>query len=64
MEIIIQPTPEEAADVAAQFVARVLEKKPAAVLGLATGNTPLGLYRRLIAMELDWSKVTTFNLDE
>lgn len=64
MEIIIQPTPEEAAEVAAQFVARVLEKKPAAVLGLATGNTPLGLYRRLIAMELDWSRVTTFNLDE
>lgn len=64
MEVIIQPTPEEAADVAAQFVAGVLEKKPDAVLGLATGNTPLGLYRRLIAMKLDWKKVTTFNIDE
>jgi glucosamine-6-phosphate deaminase len=34
------------------------------VLGLATGSTPVLLYRKLIEMNLDWSKVTTFNLDE
>jgi len=31
---------------------------------LATGSTPLLLYRELVQMKLDWSRVTTFNLDE
>jgi len=64
MEIIIQPTPEAATAVAARLIARLLRDKPDAVLGLATGSTPLGLYRQLIAMKLDWRRVTTFNLDE
>ncbi len=64
MEIIIQPTTEAAVSVAARIIARLLHDKPDAVLGLATGSTPLPLYQALIAMNLDWSKVTTFNLDE
>lgn len=64
MEIIIQPTPEAASAVAARIVARLLREKPNAVLGLATGSTPLKLYRGLTAMKLDWSQTTTFNLDE
>lgn len=64
MEIIIQPTTEAAAGVAARIIARLLRDKPDAVLGLATGSTPLPLYQALIAMDLDWSEVTTFNLDE
>ena len=64
MEIIIQPTSEAATAVAARIIARLLKDKPNAVLGLATGSTPLRLYQDLIAMNLDWSKVTTFNLDE
>jgi len=64
MEIIIQPTPEAATSVAARVIARILAEKPTAVLGLATGSTPLLLYRELIAMQLDWRRVTTFNLDE
>ncbi len=64
MEIIIQKTKQEAAEVAARLIANLLREKPDAVLGLATGSTPLPLYERLIAMKLDWSKVTTFNLDE
>ena len=64
MEIIIQPTPEDASRIAARIIAGVLREKPKAVLGLATGGTPLVLYRELIAMKLDWRKVTTFNLDE
>lgn len=64
MEIIIQPTAETATSVAARIIARLLREKPDAVLGLATGSTPLLLYRQLIAMKLDWRKVTTFNLDE
>jgi len=50
------------------MIAKVIRSKPEAVLGLATGSTPLGLYRELIRMyreeALDFSAVTTFNLDE
>ncbi len=64
MEIIIQENALAASDVAARIIARKLRDKPDAVLGLATGSTPLPLYQRLIEMKLDWSMVTTFNLDE
>jgi glucosamine-6-phosphate deaminase len=64
MEIIIQPTQQAATDVAARLIARLLITKPNAVIGLATGSTPLSLYQTLISMKLDWSQVTTFNLDE
>lgn len=64
MEIIIQPTAEAATSVAARVIARLLQEKANAVIGLATGSTPLLLYRALIDMKLDWSRVTTFNLDE
>lgn len=64
MEIIIQPTAEAATSVAARVIARLLQEKPNAVIGLATGSTPLLLYRALIEMKLDWNRVTTFNLDE
>lgn len=68
MEIIIKETPEEMSQAAARVVAATLNAKPNAVLGLATGSTPLGLYRELVRMHqeegLDFSQVTTFNLDE
>ena len=64
MEIIIQPTAAAATAVAARVIARLLNEKPNAVIGLATGSTPLLLYRALIDMKLDWRRVTTFNLDE
>jgi glucosamine-6-phosphate deaminase len=53
---------------AARLVASALRQKPQLVLGLATGSTPQGLYRELVRMHreegLDFSRVTTFNLDE
>jgi len=68
MEIIVHDSPEEMSKTAARAVARVINSKPNAVLGLATGSTPLGLYKELIRMHveegLDFSHVTTFNLDE
>ena len=68
MEIIISNTYEELSEAAARTVAKTLNSKPNAVLGLPTGSTPLGLYRELIRMHkdegLDFSQVTTFNLDE
>jgi len=64
MEVIILPTPAEATSVAARLVARLIREKPAAVIGLASGSTPELLYRELVALRLDWSRLTTFNLDE
>jgi glucosamine-6-phosphate deaminase len=68
MEIIIQPNPEAASAIVARIIARLLRENPNAVLGLATGSTPLSLYRELVRLhrkgELDFSHVTTFNLDE
>jgi glucosamine-6-phosphate deaminase len=53
---------------AAAVVADVVNHKPTAILGFATGSSPVGLYKELIRLHkeegLDFSKVTTFNLDE
>lgn len=64
MEIIIQPTADAAADIGARVIAKLIKSKPNAVIGLATGSTPVSMYEKLIAMNLDWSGITTFNLDE
>lgn len=68
MEIRVSKTYEELSRRAAGMVAAVINAKPNAVLGLATGSSPLGLYRELARMHkdegLDFSQVTTFNLDE
>ncbi|NLM38358.1 MAG: glucosamine-6-phosphate deaminase [Firmicutes bacterium] len=68
MRIIIGADYAEMSKKAALIVAAQVILKPDCVLGLATGSTPLGLYRELIAMyqrgEVDFSKVTTINLDE
>src|ERR1051325_2829511 len=56
------------ADRIVQVIARETAAKGRSVLGLATGSTPLGIYRELIrrhqAGEVDFSHVVTFNLDE
>jgi len=68
MEIIIKPDTHAAARLAARKIAALVREKPEAVLGLATGRTPLETYDRLAdihrAEGLDFSRVTTFNLDE
>jgi glucosamine-6-phosphate deaminase len=68
MEVIIQKDYEQMSKVAAEIVVEVLNAKPNAVLGMATGSTPLGLYQELVRLhreeQLDFSRVTTFNLDE
>lgn len=68
MEVIISQTYEEMSRAAAVAVADALNTKPNAVLGMATGSTPLGLYQELVRLHveegLDFSQVTTFNLDE
>ena len=68
MEIFIGETYEQISKAAAAVIAEIINSKPNAVLGLATGSTPLGMYKELIRMHgqegLDFAEVTTFNLDE
>lgn len=68
MEVTIHKTYKDLSHAAARIVAQTLNAKPNAVLGLATGSTPLGVYAELVRMHreegLDFSRVTTFNLDE
>jgi glucosamine-6-phosphate deaminase len=58
----------EAAAACAALVAVAVREKPSLVLGLPTGRTPLNAYRELVALyrrgQVDFSRVTTFNLDE
>ena len=68
MEVIIRDTPDEMSKLSAEIMADIVRRKPRAILGLATGSTPLGTYKELIRIHkeegLDFSRVTTFNLDE
>ncbi len=68
MELTIVDNYQEMSERAAALVVAAVETKPAAVLGLATGSTPEGMYARLVKLsregKVDFSRVTTFNLDE
>lgn len=68
MEVIIKSDAKGVALEAAKIVAKLIRQKPNAVLGLPTGSTPLSLYAELVHIhhekKLDFSCVTTFNLDE
>ena len=68
MLVVVKKNHEEVSREAARVVSNMLREKPSSVMGLATGSTPLDLYNELIRMYkeegLDFSKVTTFNLDE
>lgn len=68
MRIIRCKNYDEVSEVAARIVAAQVTMKPDCVLGLPTGSTPLGMYSRLIQKnkehKIDFSNVTTFNLDE
>ncbi|MFT9095639.1 MAG: glucosamine-6-phosphate deaminase [Gluconobacter cerinus] len=68
MKILICPDAASARTVAAHVLKRQIVKKPASVLGLATGRTMEAIYKLLVTehreSNLDFSSVTTFNLDE
>jgi len=68
MNKIICENYDKMSKMAAQIVSDQIKSKPDSVLGLATGSTPIGMYKELVRMfqagELDFAKVITFNLDE
>ena len=65
MRVIVTNSYDEMSTEAAKIVAGQIYLKPDSVLGLATGSTPLSMYKKLIAVHemigLDFSQVTTFN---
>lgn len=68
MQVKICRDYEEVSRAAADIFEKELKKKPNCVLGLATGTTPLGLYKNLIKAykkeKVSFKDVTVFNLDE
>lgn len=68
MFVIVKEDYESLSREAGRFIVRQLQEKPNLVLGLATGSSPLGLYRELTRAHTedgqDFSQVVTFNLDE
>lgn len=68
MDIKIYNNAEEIGCAAAQLYKELINGNPSAVLGLATGATPVPTYKKLIELykngEISFKDVTTFNLDE
>lgn len=68
MKVIVSKTYEEMCQKAARIIAAQITLKPDSVLGLATGSTPVGIYKELIKEykedRLDFSEICTVNLDE
>src|SRR4051812_34248762 len=68
MNLIVTDNYEELSRVGADVIAELIAAKPDAVLVLATGDTPMGVYRELTARwergELDTSRLRVFQLDE
>jgi len=68
MLVVLKKDYDDVSSEAARMVAGAVRAKPDIVLGLATGGTPLGLYKELVALHrersLDFSRATSFNLDE
>lgn len=68
MEVVITSGAQESARLAADAIEQLLTRKPAAVLGLATGSTPLPTYDELVrrheAGQLSFARARGFTLDE
>ena len=68
IELLITNNYEEMSQKATDIIIELIKKKPNAVLGLATGSTPLGLYKILISKYkerlISFKDVLTYNLDE
>lgn len=68
MNVIIAKSYDEMSKKAFEIMKATIKEKKNAVLGLATGSTPIGLYREMIADHkacgTSYAEVSTFNLDE
>lgn len=63
-EVVIVASKSAGGELAADVIERLVRARPDAVLGLATGSTPLAIWSALAARRLDLSRVRGFALDE
>lgn len=68
MKFAVCKTPEEIGEKIAKEMIELIQNKPNAILGLATGSSPIPTYKNLIAAyskgEISFKNVSSFNLDE
>lgn len=68
MKVIITKDYEELSKKAAEIMAEQINSNKESVLGLATGGSPVGMYKEIIKMnkagKVDFSEIKTINLDE
>lgn len=66
MKIFIAKDYEELSTIAYGYIKDIVKSNPRAVLGLATGSTPLGIYRLMAecAQKISYKEIRTVNLDE
>ena len=64
MKIITAKTATEASARAFDIVNELMRRDQLQVMGLATGSTPLDLYKQICESNLDFSRCTSVNLDE
>lgn len=68
MNILKFRNAEDFAQSGANLIVSLLQSNPRAVLGLATGSSPVGVYAKLVELHrkgiVSFAKATTFNLDE
>ena len=68
MNFIVCNNYEEISEKAAEIIAELVKSKPNCILGLATGSTPVGTYKELIAKnkngEISFKNTVSYNLDE
>lgn len=68
MKVLVEDNYEKVSKKAAEIVNEAVKANPHVVLGLATGSTPVGMYKELIQRHkiegTDYTNVKTFNLDE
>ncbi|OSA98880.1 UNVERIFIED_ORG: glucosamine-6-phosphate deaminase [Clostridium botulinum] len=68
MKILVCENYDKLSEKAAQIIMSQITLKSNSILGLATGSTPIGMYKKLVEMYenkmIDFSDVKTFNLDE
>ena len=68
MKVIVVENYQQIGQLGAQIIAGVIKNNPNAVLGLATGTSPIGIYQNLVEMcqkgEISFANVKTVNLDE
>ena len=68
MKMVVVKDYEEMSLKASEIIVELLKEKKNATLGLATGSSPIGIYKNLIKKykegEISFKDVTTYNLDE